>query len=143
MTRDMTRLEIENNYAFLRATLEEPNPVDFAIEINQKLLDELASLKAENTKYHRIILEERQLRRENENALNNIIGKFRTENERLKEEAKGINNLLEALIKLQDDKAELVEVLAVIKGDYSRFNHRLSDANYYRIESLLSKHEAK
>ena len=46
----MTRLEIENKYAFLKATLEEPNPVDFAIEISNAQIDEAIKKIADNRK---------------------------------------------------------------------------------------------
>jgi len=65
---------------------------------------------------------------------------LKAENERLKEEAKGINNLLEALIKLQADKAELKEILYEV---YNRYASLMSTKMQDKLKGVLSKHEAK
>jgi len=94
------------------------------IEINKKLLDELAALKAENERL------KESIGRQNVHIMNHLCDK---------------TELGDKVEQLQADKAELLEALkrCLAVGEIHFETCVLSKSVKHEILSLLSKHEAK
>jgi glutamate/tyrosine decarboxylase-like PLP-dependent enzyme len=134
------------------ATVENVN-----IEINQKLLDELAALKAEYQKLYdnygkhdewvnKLLAENEHLKLVNSGYKEQaeiVMRRQREENERLKEDAKLWVDYYNTISKLQADKAQLLEALNTCCQETMYQSSGYARNVYIICASLLSKHEAK
>jgi len=106
-------------------------PYQPSIVMSTNQFEEFAALKAEVEEW-----------KESYAILNYTAKEYLAENERLKE---GDLHLKKWIDELQADKAEMIEVLKLIKADiyHVKTGAPLSPATLETIGSLLSKHETK